>query len=165
MKFPCFERCIYLIIMLQWEKDRNTFLGWTGNLDYSTLRILLDYFDLTFKLFIIYMKKAREFLLVNEFVLIDWLNVAVTLNPVVWLTWIFLYCYAVVGSSGFGFVSFETDDAVERLVGEHYVSINGKQVLQFARAKYPFWHTFSPSIYLYEKTSTPIEKQSHRSFS
>lgn len=29
---------------------------------------------------------------------------------------------------GFGFVSFETDDAVERLVGEHYVSINGKQV-------------------------------------
>jgi len=31
-------------------------------------------------------------------------------------------------SSGFGFVSFETDDPVERLVAEHFVNLNGKQV-------------------------------------
>lgn len=31
---------------------------------------------------------------------------------------------------GFGFVSFENDDAVERACRDHYVSINGKQVLQ-----------------------------------
>jgi hypothetical protein len=30
--------------------------------------------------------------------------------------------------SGFGFVSFENDDPVERLVGEHFVNVNGKQV-------------------------------------
>jgi len=29
---------------------------------------------------------------------------------------------------GFGFVSFETDDPVERLVAEHFVNLNGKQV-------------------------------------
>lgn len=31
-------------------------------------------------------------------------------------------------SRGFGFLSFETDDAVERAVSEHFVNINGKQV-------------------------------------
>ena len=30
---------------------------------------------------------------------------------------------------GFGFLSFETEDAVERAVAEHFVNINGKQVL------------------------------------
>jgi len=29
---------------------------------------------------------------------------------------------------GFGFVSFENDDPVERLVAEHFVNVNGKQV-------------------------------------
>ena len=32
-------------------------------------------------------------------------------------------------SRGFGFLSFETEDAVERAVAEHFVNINGKQVL------------------------------------
>ncbi|XP_065337075.1 heterogeneous nuclear ribonucleoprotein 27C-like isoform X4 [Cloeon dipterum] len=31
-------------------------------------------------------------------------------------------------SRGFGFLSFETDDAVERCVAEHFVNLNGKQV-------------------------------------
>ncbi|XP_018018445.2 heterogeneous nuclear ribonucleoprotein 27C isoform X2 [Hyalella azteca] len=31
-------------------------------------------------------------------------------------------------SRGFGFLSFESDDAVERAVAEHFVNINGKQV-------------------------------------
>ncbi len=30
--------------------------------------------------------------------------------------------------TGFGFVSFESDDPVERLVAEHFVNVNGKQV-------------------------------------
>ncbi|KAA0202342.1 hypothetical protein HAZT_HAZT000419, partial [Hyalella azteca] len=34
-------------------------------------------------------------------------------------------------SRGFGFLSFESDDAVERAVAEHFVNINGKQVSSF----------------------------------
>lgn len=30
--------------------------------------------------------------------------------------------------SGFGFLSFENDDAVNNVVSEHYVTINGKKV-------------------------------------
>jgi hypothetical protein len=29
---------------------------------------------------------------------------------------------------GFGFLSFETDESVERCVAEHFVNLNGKQV-------------------------------------
>jgi RNA-binding protein Musashi len=36
---------------------------------------------------------------------------------------------------GFGFVSFETDDPVERLVAEHFVNINGKQDVEIKRAE------------------------------
>lgn len=35
------------------------------------------------------------------------------------------YCVCVVG---FGFLSFEDDDAVDRCVAEHFVNLNGKQV-------------------------------------
>lgn len=31
-------------------------------------------------------------------------------------------------SRGFGFLSFETEDAVDRCVMEHFVTVNGKQV-------------------------------------
>lgn len=34
--------------------------------------------------------------------------------------------------AGFGFVSFESDDPVERLVAEHFVNVNGKQVCYFS---------------------------------
>lgn len=45
------------------------------------------------------------------------------------ILYVLLLClwFAVVG---FGFVSFENDDAVERACRDHYVSINGKQVLE-----------------------------------
>ena len=49
--------------------------------------------------------------------------VRVLLNPD-----IVKFIFFTLGSSGFGFVSFETDDPVERLVGEHFVNLNGKQV-------------------------------------
>lgn len=32
---------------------------------------------------------------------------------------------------GFGFLSFEDDDAVDRCVAEHFVNLSGKQVLLF----------------------------------
>lgn len=35
------------------------------------------------------------------------------------------YCYTWIG---FGFLSFEDDDAVDRCVSEHFVNLNGKQV-------------------------------------
>lgn len=32
---------------------------------------------------------------------------------------------------GFGFLTFESEEAVNNLVAEHYVTINGKKVTQF----------------------------------
>lgn len=33
--------------------------------------------------------------------------------------------------SGFGFLSFEDEEAVDRCVSEHFVNLNGKQVNNF----------------------------------
>lgn len=48
-------------------------------------------------------------------------------------------------SRGFGFLSFETEDAVDRCVLEHFVTVNGKQVRvqlveQVARICCVHWH-------------------------
>lgn len=44
-------------------------------------------------------------------------------------TWFF-------STSGFGFLSFEDEDAVDRCVAEHFVNLNGKQVSKFADSEY-----------------------------
>lgn len=41
------------------------------------------------------------------------------------VVWVLINIWII---TGFGFVSFESDDPVERLVAEHFVNINGKQV-------------------------------------
>ena len=39
-----------------------------------------------------------------------------------------LLIYSHVWTTGFGFLSFEDEDAVDRCVAEHFVNLNGKQV-------------------------------------